>query len=192
MDKLLCNICGNMFSYIETLNRHLGSLQNNIFNCPNCKYTSPRKYVLKRHAKKHTRTECRLLTANNYHQTQTKGSKSRTETKAYQADPDNVNSYIYQQSLPKNKEIIPWILHELDTQPRNSRPHYILEPIIIPQETNETLPDPREWNQPIKSACISSEIDHILNQQYEISTSLSEFDMMLRQLRVRRCTTTKY
>ena len=54
-----------------------------------------------------------------------------------------MNSYIYQQSLPKNKEIFPWILHELDTQPRHSRPYHQLEPIIIPLESNETLPDPR-------------------------------------------------
>ena len=157
MDKLLCHIWGNMFSYIEMLNRHLGSHQNNTFNCPYCKYTLPRKDALKRHAKKHIRTECRSLTGNNYHQTQTKGSKSGIETKAYQTDPDNVNIYIYQQSLPNNKEIFPWTLHELDTQLRNSRPYYILEPIIIPQETNETLPDPREWNQPLESASISSD-----------------------------------
>ena len=29
---------------------------------------------------------------------------------------------------------------------------------------------------------ISSEIDHILNQEYEIAASLSELDLMLRQL----------
>ena len=109
---------------------------------------------------------------------------SRIETKAYQADPENVNSYIYQQSLPKNKEIFLWILHELDTQPRNSRPYYLSELIIIPWETNEKLSDARE------SASISSEIDHILNQKHEISASLSKFDLMLRHLRVRRCTTT--
>ena len=101
---------------------------------------------------------------------------SRIENKAYQADPANVNSYIYQQSLPKNKKIFPWILHELDVQPRNSRPYYWSEPVIIPQETNELLQDPRE------SASLSSEIEHIQNQEYEISASLSELDMMLRQL----------
>ena len=45
-----------------------------------------------------------------------------------------------------------------------------------PHETNELLQDPRE------SASLSSKIDHILNQEYEISASLSELDMMLRQL----------
>ena len=81
-------------------------------------------------------------------------------------------------------QIFPWILHELDTQPRNSTPYYISEPIIIPQETNETLLDPRE------SVSISSQIDHIENQEYEISASLSELDLILRQFR--RFTTIKY
>ena len=76
----------------------------------------------------------------------------------------------------KNNKIFPWIFHELDIQPRNSRPYYLSEQIIFPQETNETLPDPRE------SASISSEIDHILNQEHEISASLNELDMMFRQL----------
>ena len=69
--------------------------------------------------------------------------KTRLETKSYQADPTNMNSYIYQQSLPKNKEIFPWILHELDTQTKNSRAYHELEPIIIPLEANESLQDPR-------------------------------------------------
>ena len=177
MDKLLCHICGNMFSYTETLRRHLGSHENINFHCSNCEYISPIKDALKRHLKKHNKTACRQLVSN---QTQTKKSfpkkLSRIETKAYQADPSNVNSYIHQQSLPKPKEIFLWILHELDIQPRNSRPYYLSEPVIIPHETKKLLQDPRE------SASLSSKIDHILNQECEISASLSDLDMMLRQL----------
>ena len=100
-----------------------------------------------------------------------------------------MNSYIYQQSLLKNKEIFPWILHELDTQPKNSRPYPQLEPIIIPWESNESLQDPRPhpevsetiWSQD-PAPSISQEIDHLLNQEYAISASLSELDMMLRNL----------
>ena len=81
-----------------------------------------------------------------------------------------------------------WILHEVDTQPRRPfTPYNLPELIIIPQETDQKLIDPR-----LESASISSEIDHILNQEYDISASLSELDLMLRQSRVRRCTTTKY
>ena len=96
-----------------------------------------------------------------------------------------MNSHIYQQSLPKNKEIFPWILHKLDTQPRNSKPYYQPDPINIPLETNELLQDPRETHElsqdPIELS-LSNEIDHILNQEYAISASLSELDMILRNL----------
>ena len=68
-----------------------------------------------------------------------------------------------------------WILHKWGVQPRNSGPYYLSEPVIIPHETKDLLQDPRE------SASLSSEIDHILNQEYEISAP-SELDMMLRQL----------
>ena len=65
------------------------------------------------------------------------------ETKPYQVDPSQANSYLYQQTLPKNKEVFPWILHELDTLPRISIPYHIKEPIIIAQEAEKQLPDPR-------------------------------------------------
>ena len=60
----------------------------------------------------------------------------------------------------------------------------IKESIIILQEADKQLPDPRLENTLEESTCtnISSEIDHILNQEFEISTSLSELDLMLRQL----------
>ena len=105
-----------------------------------------------------------------------------------------MNSYIYQQSLPKNKEIFPWILHELDTQPKNLRPYYQLEPIIIPLEANESLQDPRSHPKALQDPLeanelsqdpepsLSEEIDHLLNQEYAVSASLSELDMMLRNL----------
>ena len=97
-----------------------------------------------------------------------------------------MNSYIYQQSLPKNKEIFPWILHELDTQPKNARPYYQPDPIIIPLETNEQLQDPRPHQKDTQAQdlelSLSDEIDHLLSQEYPISASLSELDMMLRNL----------
>ena len=81
-------------------------------------------------------------------------------------DPSQVNSYLYQQTLPKNKEVFLWILHELDTLPRRSRPYHPKEPIIMPLEAETHLPDPRSQD----SSDISSEIDHILSQEIEIST----------------------
>ena len=100
---------------MENLNRHLKN-HTNIYNCPECKYSSLRKDTLKRHSKTHKRQVLSNLDVPETPQ------KTRVETKSYQVDPTNMNSYIYQQSLPKNKEIFPWILHELDTQPKNLSP----------------------------------------------------------------------
>ena len=75
-------------------------------------------------------------------------------------------------------------LHELYTLPRrSSTPYNIKEPILNPKEADKQLPDPRE-NTTKESTItdILSEIDQILNQEFEISASLSELDLMLRQL----------
>ena len=68
-------------------------------------------------------------------------------------------------------------------QPRNSRPYYQPDPVNIPLETDELLQEPRETHlqDPIELS-LSNEIDYILNQEYAISASLSELDMMLRNL----------
>ena len=187
MEDLLCHICGKMFNYMENLKRHLVS-HGNKHACPDCKYSSTRKDALKRHSKTHNKQ----FLSNLNQRPDESNEKTRLETKAYQADPTNMNSYIYQQSLPKNK-IFLWILHELDTQPRNSRPYYQLDPIIIPLETDELLQDPRPHQDPIdiprketqvqdQELSLSDEIDHLLSQEYAISASLSELDVMLRNL----------
>ena len=84
-----------MFSHMDTLKRHLGSHSDIKFDCPNCKYSSPRKDALKRHSKTHNRqpllsnlkdqSRCEKMKAN---------VKTRLETKAYQVDPTDMNSYI--------------------------------------------------------------------------------------------------
>ena len=168
---------------MESLKRHLKS-HNNKYYCLECNYNSPRKDTLKRHTKTHQGQ------LSNY-EAIPKRPKTTLETRAYQADPKNINSYIYQQSLPKNKEIFPWILHELDTQTRHSRPYYQLEPITIPLEATEPLQDPRPHSslseaEPLQDlrphSSLSDEIDFLLNQEYSISASLNELDQMLRSI----------
>ena len=101
MEDLLCHICGNMFSHIDTLKSHLGSHSDSNLNCPNCKYSSPRKDALKRHSKKHNQTTCRqnLLSISKEQSTRTEKetrakAKTRIETKAYQADLTNMKLHI--------------------------------------------------------------------------------------------------
>ena len=49
-------------------------------------------------------------------------------------------------------------------------------------ESNETLQDPRPHPETTEDTNFSEEIDHLLSQEYAISASLSELDVMLRNL----------
>ena len=74
--------------------------------------------------------------------------RASIETSHYKADPSSSNSYIYQQTMPKNKEIFPWILQELHTAPmlpRVHKPCYLLvkDPMNIPLKSTDELKDPR-------------------------------------------------
>ena len=111
--------------------------------------------------------------------------KTRLETKAYRADPTNMNSYIYQQSLPKTRRFshgfyMNWT-HNLGIQDHTMNQIQL----IFLLKTNELLQDPRDTHElsqdPIELS-LSNEIDHVLNQEYAISASLSELDMMFRNL----------
>ena len=102
--ELLCHICRKILGHMDILKRNLKD-HDETFNFPKCKYTSPRKDAVKRHSEKHKRNKCRSLTASNSYQDQPRATRPRTtlETKAYQSDPLHINSYLYQQTLPKNK-----------------------------------------------------------------------------------------
>ena len=85
-----------------------------------------------------------------------------------------------------------WILQELDAPPqRISRPYYINEPVTIPLEAVKQLPYPRLQEALEDTTSTKSEIDHILNQNLEASTFLSELDYLLRQLEADETAPTK-
>ena len=176
-----------MYNNMESLKRHLKSHNNNKYHSLECSYNSPRKDTLKMHTKTHQGQ------LSNYEAIPKRAKTTNLETRAYQADPKILTvistSNHYQK---KNKEIFPWILHELDTQTRHSRPYYQLEPITIPLEATEPLQDLRpqsslsEATEPLQDprphSSLSDEIDFLLNQEYSISASLTELDQMLRSI----------
>ena len=106
-------------------------------------------------------------------------AKAPIKTRPYQADPSTSNSYIYQQTMPKNKEMFPWILQALDTAPmppRVYKPRYLLEkdPINIPFNSTEELKDPRlDYYTPRTSPSLTkdyselSELDAMFHAQLE-------------------------
>ena len=79
------------------------------------------------------------------------------ETKPYQVNPSPVNSYLYQQTIPrKGKEAFPWILHEFDTlPPRFWRPYQIKEPIIIPLNQKNDFQIQDNQKTPLKKLPVS-------------------------------------
>ena len=101
------------------------------------------------------------------------------EARPYQADPSTSNGYIYQQTMPKNKEMFPWILHALDTAlmpPRVYKPRYLLvkDPINMAFNSTEELKDPRfDYYSPRTSPSLTkdyselSELDVMLHTQLE-------------------------
>ena len=105
--------------------------------------------------------------------------RSPIETRPYQADSGTRESYIYQQTMLKNKEMFPWVLHSLDVPlmpPKVQKPHYLLvkEPINIPYDSVEQLEDPRLNNySPRSSISVShyndsiSELDAMLHKEHE-------------------------
>ena len=81
--------------------------------------------------------------------------------------------------MPKSKEPFPWILQELDAPPsRISRPYYQEEPIILPLEATEQLPDPRWQHIPL---CEVLEASDYTTSPIEITTTISELGHMLRR-----------
>ena len=78
--------------------------------------------------------------------------------------------------MPKNKEMFPWILHNIDTAPmppRVHKPQYLLvkDPINIPFDSIEKLEDPRlDYYSPRNSPSLTknlSELDAMLCTQLE-------------------------
>ena len=74
---------------------------------------------------------------------------------------------------------------------KNLQTYHINEPIITPHEAVKQLPDSRLQQGNIETiktmketTSVSSDIDPILNQEFAISTSLSELYYMLRQIEV--------
>ena len=72
--------------------------------------------------------------------------RASIETSHCKTDLSTSNSYIYQQTMPKNKEVFHWILQELDTalMPlRVHKPHYLLvkDPVNIPLHSTDELKD---------------------------------------------------
>ena len=98
------------------------------------------------------------------------------EKSSYKVDPSTTNSYIYQETMPKDKEMFPWVLQALETAPdpeRIYKPQYLLtkDTLPIPLESKETLKDPRIERESTSPSWVDlsepSELDQMLRSILE-------------------------
>ena len=185
----MCEYCGQILGSQDTFRRHLKTIhysKTSEHKCSICGFKTSRLDSIKRHLKtNHHSKKARDITT--YILDFLNPPKVKAfETCSYKADPSTSESYIYQQSMPKNKEMFPWVLHALDTSPTTSRvhkPRYLLtkDPIDIPLEKKQgKLIDPRIEDYPLTSpswvdSSELSELDKMLRAQLEtITTSTTD------------------
>ena len=179
--RYLCEFCRSFLSSFDTFRRHLKTIhysKTTEHRCSICGYATNRLDAIRRHLKSnHHSQKAKDVTTFilDLLEVPTQAKKAALETSNYKADPSHMNSYLYQQTMPKNKEMFPWVLHSLEAPqppPRIYKPLYLLtkDTITIPLETNEDLKDPRLEHYPSTSPSWASdltELDHLLRTQLE-------------------------
>ena len=131
--KYLCEYCSQLLGSMDSFRRHLKTIhysKTREHKCSLCGFSTMRLDSIRRHLKSnHHSKRARDITSYIMDFLGPPQAKAPIETRHYQVDPSTSNSYIYQQTMPKNKEMFPWILHALDTAPmppRVPKPCYLL------------------------------------------------------------------
>ena len=146
------NIVANYLGSKDSFRRHLKTIhysKTRDHSCSLCGFSTVRLNSIRRHLKSSQHSKrARDVTKYILDFLNSSREKSPIETRPCQADPSTGNSYIYQQTMPKNKEKFPWVLHTLDTALMPSRVHkwwYLLvkDPINIPFDSTQKLEDHR-------------------------------------------------
>ena len=122
-ESYMCEYCGLILVSWDTFRRHLKTIhysKTSEHKCSICGFKTSRLDSIKRHLKtNHHLKKARDITTYILDFLDPPKVKA-LETSSYKADPSTTESYIYQQSMPKNKEMFPWVLHALDTAPTTS------------------------------------------------------------------------
>ena len=153
MEDYLCEYCGQTLGSLDTFRRHLKTIHYSKASEHKrsiCGFSTSRLDSIKRHLKSnHHSKKARDITTYILDFLDPPKPKA-LETSNYKADLSTSDCYIYQQAMPKNKEMFPWILHALDTalMPyRVYKPCYLLtkDPLNIPLDATKKK---RKINRP--------------------------------------------
>ena len=117
--KYLCECCGQLLGSLDSFIRHIKTIhysKTREHKCSICGFSMMTLDSIRRHLKlNHHSKRARDFTSYIIDFLDPPQAKAPIETSHYQADPSPSNSYIYQHTMPKNKEMFPRILHALDT-----------------------------------------------------------------------------
>ena len=143
MDAYLCEYCGQFLGNFDTFRRHLKTIhysKRREHSCSICGFKTRRFDSIRRHLKSNNHSkQARHITTYILDFLDPPKAKA-LETSNYKADLSTSNSYIYQESMPQNKEMFPWILQALETTTMTpekiNKPCYLLteEPLNIALE----------------------------------------------------------
>ena len=152
----LCHICGKTLGSMDTLKRHLDCHADETYKCPRFKYASPGMDAVRRHTDK----ELPRPTVTQ-------------ETKPYQVNPSSVNRYMYQQTMPKQRGFPmdttwTWYLTTRNFKTISYKWANYHTPCSC-KTTSRSKTSTRNNVESMKeTTSISSEIDHILNQIWNL------------------------
>ena len=187
-DNYLCEYCGQILSSRDSFKRHLKTIhysKTSEHKCSICGFRTNRLDSIRRHLRTNNHSKkARDITTYILDFLDPPEAKAQAlETSSYKADPRSTESYIYQQSMPKNKEMFPWILQALDTTTTTSRVYKPLclltkDPREIPLDKQGETLDPRieDYQSTSPSWVDSSELsdlDRMLRAQLEDTTTTS-------------------
>ena len=106
-EKFLCEYCSHLLGSIDSFRRHLKTIsysKTREHQCSICSFSIERLDSIRRHLiSNHHSKRARDVTKYMLDFLNPPKAKAPIETRPYQADPSIYNSYIYQQSKPKNK-----------------------------------------------------------------------------------------
>ena len=187
MDDYMCEYCGQFLSSRDSFRRHLKTIhysKTSEHKCSICGFKTNRLDSIRRHLRTNNHSKkAKDITTYILDFLDPPEAKA-LETSSYKADPSTTESYIYQQSMPKNKEMFPWVLQALDTTttttPRVYKPLCLLtkDPRAIPLEKQGQPIDPRIEDYPSTSpswvdSSELSDLDRMLRAQLEETTTTS-------------------